>query len=151
MNFTLSGSASLFLLYQTFSSVANDVVIGALICLRINTDELYFLSARGIVRKLKSKFGMYASIFWLKGENAFKPVFTVWTILSAILFNWRWYGVVLYDIHPIFLKHNSKLSSQNSGALSVTMVFGTRFLANIVLNICLKVVAFLSLIFITSG
>ena len=49
MNFTFSGSASLFLLYQTFSSVANDMVFGALICLPINADGLCFLSARGFL------------------------------------------------------------------------------------------------------
>ena len=92
---------------------------------------------------------MYASIFWLKGENTFKPIFTVWTILSAMPFDW--YGGVLYGMHPIFLNHDTKILSQNSGALSVTMVLGTPFLANIVLNICLAEVAFLSLTFITSG
>ena len=80
-----------------------------------------------------------------------KPIFTVWTILSTMLFDWGWYGGVLYGIHPIFLNHNTKLSSQNSSALSVTMVLGSPFLANIVLNICFTVVAFLSLIFITSS
>ena len=60
-------------------------------------------------------------------------------------------GGILYGMHPIFLNHDTKLSSQNSGTLSVTMVLGTPFLAKIVLNICLTVVAFLSLIFITSG
>ena len=94
---------------------------------------------------------MYVSIFWLKGENAFKPIFTVWTVFSAMPFDWRWYGGILYGIHPILLNHNTKLSLQNSGALSVTMVFGTPFLANIVLNICLSVAAFLSLTFIISG
>ena len=64
-----------------------------------------------------------------------------------MLFDWEWYGGVLYGIHPIFLNHDTKLSSQNS----VTMVLGSPFLANIVLNICLSVVAFLSLTFITSG
>ena len=33
MNFATSGSASLFLLYQTFNSVKNDIATGALICL----------------------------------------------------------------------------------------------------------------------
>ena len=94
---------------------------------------------------------MYASIFYLKGENAFKPIFTVWTILSAMPFDWGWYGDVLYGIHPIFLNHNTKLSSQNSSVLSVTMVLDTPFLANIVLNIGLTVVAFQSLTFITSS
>ena len=93
---------------------------------------------------------MYASIFRLKGENAFKPISTVWTILSAIPFDRGWYEG-LYNIHPIFLNHDTKLSSQNSGVLSLTMTLGTPFLANIVLNICLTVVAFLSLIFITSA
>ena len=99
----------------------------------------------------KSKLGMYASIFRLKSENTFKPIFTVWTILSAMPFDWGWYGGVLYGIHSIFLSHDTKLSSQNSGVLSVTMVFGTPFLINIVLNICLTVVAFLSLTFISSS
>ena len=94
---------------------------------------------------------MYASIFWLKGENTFKPIFTAWTILSALLFDWGWHGCILYGIHPIFLNQDTKLSSQNSCVLSMTMVLGTPFLANIVLNICLTVVAFLSLTFITSG
>ena len=98
-----------------------------------------------------SKLEMYASIFWLKGENTFKPIFTVWTILFAIPFDLGWYGGVLYGIHPIFLNHDTKLSSQNSGALSVTIVIGTPFLANIVFSICLTVVAFLSLTFITSS
>ena len=93
------------------------------------------------------KLERYASIFWLKGENAFKPIFTVWTILSAM----PWYGGVLYGIPPIFLNHETRFSSQNSGVLSVTMVLGTPFFANVVLNICLAVVAFLSLTFITSG
>ena len=94
---------------------------------------------------------MYSSIFWLKGENVFKPTFTVWTIFSTMSFDWRWYGGVLYGIHSIFLNHDTKLSLQNSGVSSVTMVLDTPFLANIVLNICLRVVAFLSLTFITSG
>ena len=54
-------------------------------------------------------------------------------------------------IHPIFLNHDSRLLSLNSDALFVTMVLGIPFLANIVLYICLTVVAFLSLTFITSG
>ena len=93
---------------------------------------------------------MYASIFSLKGENAFKPISTVWTILFAMPFDWGWYGGVLYGIHPILPDHDTKLSSQNSSALSVTMVLAIPFLANIVLNICLTVVAFPSLTLITS-
>ena len=87
---------------------------------------------------------MYSSIIWLKSENAFKPIFTVWTILSAKPFDWGWHEVVLYGIYPTFLNHDIKLSSQNSGALSETMVLNIPFLANIILNICLTVVAFSS-------
>ena len=50
LNFALSGSASFFLLYQTFSFVANYMVIGALISLSIKADGLCFLSARGTIR-----------------------------------------------------------------------------------------------------
>ena len=94
---------------------------------------------------------MYASIFWLKVENTFKPILVVRTILSAMSFYWGWYGNVLYSIHPIFLNHDIKLSSQNSSVFSVTMVLGTLFLANTVLIICLTIVAFPSLSIITSG
>ena len=85
---------------------------------------------------------MYASIFWVTGENDFKPISEVWTILSAMPFDWGWYGGVLYGLHPIFLKHDTKLSSQNSDALSMTIVLGTPFFANIVLNICLTIFSF---------
>ena len=64
-------------------------------------------------------------------------------------FDRGWYGGVLYSMNPIFLNQDTKLSSQNSGALSVTMVLGTPFLADIVLKICLTIVAFLSFTFIT--
>ena len=66
-------------------------------------------------------------------------------------FDWGWYGDVLYGINSIFLNHDTKLSSQNSGVFSLTMVLGTPFLANIILNICLTIVAFLSLTFIIFG
>ena len=66
-----------------------------------------------------------------------------------MLFYWGWYEGVLYGIHSIFFIHNTKLSSQNSSVLSVTMILGTPFLANIENNICLTVVAFLLLTFIT--
>ena len=75
---------------------------------------------------------------------------SIWTILSAMPFDWGLYGDVLYDVHPIFLNYDTKLLSQNSGAFSMTMVLGTQFLVNVVLNICLSLVAFLSLTFITS-
>ena len=58
---------------------------------------------------------------------------------------------VFWMAYTLFSLTTTKLSSQNSGALSVTMVLGTPFLANIVLNICLTVVAFRSLTFITSS
>ena len=57
----------------------------------------------------------------------------------------------MYGIPSIFLNYDTKLSSQNSSALSETMVLSTPFLANIILHICLTVVAFLSLTFITSS
>ena len=80
-----------------------------------------------------------------------EPFDNFWTILSAMPFDLGWNEDVLYGIHPIFLNHDIKPSLQNFGALSVTIVFGTSFLANIVRNICLTIVAFLSLTFITSG
>ena len=49
MNFALFGSAFLFLFYQIFSFVTNDMVIWALICLLINADGLCFLSVWGTV------------------------------------------------------------------------------------------------------
>ena len=58
---------------------------------------------------------------------------------------------VLYGIHPIVLNHDTKHLSQNSGALSLKMVLGSQVLANIVLNICLRVVAYVYLTFITSA
>ena len=61
--------------------------------------------------------------------------------------DWGGYEGVFFSLQH----HDNKLSSQNYDALSVTMVLGTPFLANIVLNICLTVVPLLSLTFITSG
>ena len=86
-----------------------------------------------------------------KVKTPSNPFLPFGPILSTMPFDWGSYGGVLYGIHPMFLNYETKLSSQNSSALSVTTVLGTPFLANIVLNICLTVVASLCLTFITSG
>ena len=58
---------------------------------------------------------MYASMSWLKGENDFKPNVTVWTILSAMLFDWGFYGSVFmaYTLYSFTTTMNDSL--QNSG------------------------------------
>ena len=54
-------------------------------------------------------------------------------------------------LHPIFTNHKLRSSSQNSGALSDTRVFGMLFLENMTLRICFIVELFLSGTWITSG
>ena len=92
---------------------------------------------------------MYASIFRLRDKDAFKPIspFGPPFPQCCLTESDMWVFCMAYALFSL----TTKLSSQNSGALSVTMVSGTSFLANIVLNICITGVVFLSRTFITSG
>ena len=106
INSVLSGFDTLFFLYHTYSFVEY-IVSGALICIPIKA---------ALVEKL-----LFFSFCW---EHVFSPIFTVCTNLSTNPFDWGWYGGILYGLHPIFSNHKLRSSSQNSGALSDTMVFG---------------------------
>ena len=107
-----------------------------------------FLVFRRVVlcESLKKTLGR-KTIFSLCWEHAFRPIFMVCTILFANPFDWEWYGSVF---HLIFSNHKLKSSSQNSGALSDTRVFGIPFLENMTLIICFIVERFLSDTRITS-
>ena len=59
---------------------------------------------------------------------------------------------VSYTVYTLFFSnHKLRFSSQNSGALSDTKVFGILFLENMTLRICFIIELFLSGIRITSG
>ena len=75
----------------------------------------------------------------------------VCTILSANPFIWGWYGSVLYGLHPIFSNYKLRSSSQNSGELSDTRVFGMPFLENMTFRISFIAELFLSGAQITLG
>ena len=83
----------------------------------------FFLPACGIVQYLRNNLCRLASVLSLNVENAFNHIFTVSTILSRILLDCGWYGGILYRMHPVRFSHKHRFSSQNSGTLSVIIVF----------------------------
>ena len=92
-----------------------------------------------LTKKQSGLVGFYA--FSLNRENAFFTV-SFWNpIRSRII---RWCSV--WDVPNTFYR----FLPQSSGALFVTIVFDTPFLANTVLSTCFPVVAFLSVSLITS-
>ena len=88
------------------------------------------------------------------GENAFIPFFLSFhhSFCNCNPIRLGWYGGgVSYEMYLMYFSLEYKLTLQNSGSLSVTIVLGVPFLENTVLNSCFLVVTFLFVTLITSG